>query len=799
MVYVLKNMIPYKTKADITVKVWDEENEESESKTITVVTGIAKDGWRAKWINPELEDEKVENRRASYFNKKFVLSGEQFEEAKQLGAYLYATCHGIMNIYLNGMEITNRQFMPGTQQYDKRLMVETIEISSFLKKGENEFLVSLGDGWYRGSMGFSQNKNVYGKDVALLLQLEIAKSDVVITDETWKASQDGPIGMNDFMAGEDYDARKVLEYFHEVKVCDFGYENLIATDTVHMIPQETFKAKQIETPNGDIVLDYGQNIVGYVAFDFEGIVGNKVKLIHGETLDENGNFTIENFQNNAKPTKQEINYICKAGRNIYHPTKTYMGFRYVKVVADFEINPDDFTAIAVYSDMRTTASFSCGVPEVNKLFENALWSMKGNFVDVPTDCPTREKSGYSGDCQAYVHTAMYLMDCYSVYAKWIREQAAGQYKDGVVPQIAPKANAPGEKEKIGGVLATDGGVGWSDSFEIVPYRLMKRFGDDSLIRENYDAMKKWTEHEITRAKKTRLCNRKILPKQHRKYMIDKDWMWGEWLEPGQDDVNYMKDLVMKGDPEVGTAFFFLNLSYMEQMSEYLGKIEDQKYYHDLAQKVKAAYRAVYLENGIIKEKTRQCRFVRPIAHDLLTEEEKVIAASDLARMVSKNGNHLNTGFLTTHELCRSLSRYGQNKKAYDLLLQKEMPGWLYAVTKGCTTIPESWDCFKEDGTPRNSFNHYSNGAIVGWLMDTVCGINVLDGKIRIQPYPDERLGYASATYDSPYGKIGSKWEYHEKKILYQIEIPANMSAEIIIPGMKTQCVDAGIHQFEQAR
>jgi alpha-L-rhamnosidase len=806
MAYILKKDIPYRTKANITVKVWDEENVESEPEIITVVTGIDKKDWKAKWINPEVGKTKGKIRRASYVKKRFVLSEKQLEEAKRRGAYLYGTCHGIMNIYVNGAEITNHQFMPGTQQYDKRLMVETIDVSSFLRAGDNEILVSLGDGWYRGTMGFSQNKNVYGKDIALLLQLEIAKTPIVITDETWTATQDGPIGRNDFMAGEEYDARKEFEVtnglvveaggFHQVKVEDYGYHQLIQIDTVPMIPQETFQARQVVTPNEEVVLDFGQNIVGYVAFSYIGIEGKKLTLIHGETLDQNGNFTIDNFQNSAKPTKQQIDYICKNGRNTYHPTKTYMGFRYVKVIADFEIDPAAFTAVAVYSDMQTTASFSCGVAEVNQLFQNALWSMKGNFVDVPTDCPTREKSGYSGDCQAYVHTAMYMMDCYCVYAKWIREQASGQYEDGVVPQIAPKASKPGKKDKIGGVLVTDGGIGWSDSFEIVPYHLMKRFGDDTLIHENYEAMKKWTEHEIKRARKTRLCNYKILPKEHRKYMIDKDWMWGEWLEPGQDEVNYMKDLVIKGDPEVGTAFFYLNLKYMEQMAECLAKKEDQKYYHDLAQKAKAAYRAVYLENGVVKENKRQCRFVRPIAHDLLTEEEKVKAASDLAELISKNGNHLNTGFLTTHELCRSLSRYGQNKKAYDLLLQKEKPGWLYAVTKGCTTIPESWDCFDENGKPKNSFNHYSYGAVVGWLMDTVCGIKVSDGKITIHPYPDDRLGYASAIYDSPYGKIVSEWKYQEDKIVFHIEIPANMKAEILLFGRERTYVEAGIYQYE---
>lgn len=799
IVYMLQKPLAYKSKYDVWVQAWDERDASCEPQCVTVITGIDKSQWQAQWINPELKINPKERQRGSYLVKDFTLTAEQMQAAAKKGAYLYATCHGIMNIYINGCEITDCQLMPGTQQYNKRLMTETIEVTSFLREGENRIVVTLGDGWWRGSMGYSQTKNVYGTDVACLAQLEIAAKPILVTDESWQATQEGALGKNDFMAGEEYDAtREALCNLHGVKTKKFGYENLICVDTVPITPHETFKAQWIRTPNGEKVLDFGQNLVGYVRMEFDGEAGKRLTLTHGEALDKDGNFTIANFQNPQIATKQEIQYICKDGRNMYHPTKTYMGFRYVKVEADFEVQPEWFTAVAIYSDMRTTAQFDCGVEEVNQLFQNALWSMKGNFVDVPTDCPTREKSGYSGDCQAYIHTAMYLMDCYPVYAKWLREQAAGQYTDGVVPQIAPKCNAPGEKQKMGGVLETDGGNGWSDSFEIVPYRLQKRYGDGSLIAENYEALKKWTEYEIKRAEKTRLVNRKTLPREHRKYMIDTGWMWGEWLEPNQNSdggAEYMKNLVLKGDPEVGTAFFYLHLCYMEEMAQKLGKREDAVRYHDIAEKAKAAYRAVYTKEGRVTEKNRQCRFVRPIAHDLLTEEEKRQAASDLAGKIAENGNHLNTGFLTTHELCRVLSRNGQNQTAYDLLLQEEKPGWLYAVKKGCTAIPESWDCFDEEGNPKDSFNHYSYGAIVGWLMDCVCGIIVEDGVVTIRPYPDERLGHARAVYDSPYGKIVSKWEYQDGTCHYEIEVPCNMTATVVLPGREPQTVSAGIYVY----
>ena len=352
MAYLLQSPLAYKGKYVISVRAWDESDTASEAETATVITGIDKAQWAARWINPEPENaagmdsgtqpqnsadagsntqtqnayngnSTDERKRASYLMKDFSLTEEQVNAAKAHGAYLYATCHGLMNIYINDEEITDHQLMPGTQQYDKRLMVETLPVADFLQAGENTIVVTLGDGWWRGSMGHGQERNIYGADVALLAQLEIAKSPVLTTDETWQATQDGPLGKNDFMAGEEYDATKSgRDGMHAVAVADFGYDNLICVDTVPITPHETFTAKWLDAPNGEKVLDFGQNLVGYVAFDFEGEADRQMTLTHGEVLDKDGNFTIANFQNPKIPTKQEIHYVCKDGRNAYHPTKT---------------------------------------------------------------------------------------------------------------------------------------------------------------------------------------------------------------------------------------------------------------------------------------------------------------------------------------------------------------------------------------------------------------------------------------------------------------------------------------------
>jgi alpha-L-rhamnosidase len=324
---------------------------------------------------------------------------------------------------------------------------------------------------------------------------------------------------------------------------------------------------------------------------------------------------------------------------------------------------------------------------------------------------------------------------------------------------------------------------------------MSRYDDDTLTKEYYPVIKKWVEYLIKRAQKTKLFNRKSLPREHRQFILDCGWMWGEWLEPGQDSTKYMKELILHNDPEVGTAYLYYDSMIAMKMAKRLGQDEDAKFFENYAARVKTAYREVFAPDGKIKEQKRQCRYVRPLFMNLLDGDENQKNAGKLAELIKENGNRLNTGFLSTHELCRVLTKNGHSKTAYDLLLQEEQPGWLFAVKKGCTTIPESWNCFDEKGKPERSFNHYSYGAIVGWLIDGCAGINVADAKIEIAPNPDARLQYAKAVYESPLGRIVSEWKYVGGKVIYHMEIPANVTAMIRIPGQDEVQVTSGVYDF----
>ena len=414
MLYNAPVAVPSRTKVDVSVSLCDEQGKWGDCAHTTFETGPAPSDWVAKWIDPELVKLKSNGRFAENGNEMadtrkymFAKDGDPLSKASYLkktftldklgDARLYITAHGIYNAYVNGIEVEGYFLAPGTSYYEERIQAQTYDVTDMLREGENEIIVTLGEGWWRGSTGWNMTRYCYGMNLALLAQLEIDGKVVLATDESWVASQSGPLMENDTMQMERYDARRVINDWHEVLVDDyFGYDNIIGTD-IPITKHETFKPTLFTTPAGQKVLDFGQNFAGYVALELDAKDGDFIRLTHGEVLDKNGNFQNLNFQNRESPLCQQVvEYTCKDGKNKYHQTKCYYGFRYAMVETDIEITGDEFTGVSVYSDMAQTGFYECGVPAVNRLFQNVIWSMKSNFVDVPTDCPTREKLGFYG-------------------------------------------------------------------------------------------------------------------------------------------------------------------------------------------------------------------------------------------------------------------------------------------------------------------------------------------------------------------------------------------------------------------
>lgn len=764
------------------VKLWDENGVGDEIESAWFEMGL--DSWKAKWIDPELPHETEERQPASYFKKLFTVSETR-------NARLYIAVHGMYEASINGKRVGDFVLAPGADDYRVRNQYQTYDVSDLLTTGENEITVTLGDGWYRGNNGVDGLYNYYGSDLALLCQLEVDGKTVLISDETWQASQSGPVRLNDMEKGEQYDARmETIADWHGVTVKDYGFDTLCCSNSVPILEQERLPGKIITTPNGERVIDFGQNLAGYTELKLTAKAGQHITLWHGETLDENGNFTQSNYdpgeRNKNGGIPQRIDYTCRDGMNVYKPHFTIFGFRYAKIETDCDLENAEFTAIAVYSQMAQTAQFTSGNADVNRLFLNSLWSMRSNFCDIPTDCPTRERAGWTGDAGAFAPTAMFLSDCYPILRKWLSECRLAQKEDGLVANIAPVNNSG---SFISNML--QGSSGWGDACILVPWALYEAYGDETILAENYEMMTGWLRFVENRAQKTRIQNQ-LNP--YKKYLVDEGFHFGEWLEPDVSSMDTMKKNMMLGAPEVATAYYHKSASIVAKIAEILGKTEDAKKYSEIAEGAKNAYRHTCTRKGKIESK-RQAEYVRPIAFGLLDATESQAAADTLSNMVSENGYHLNTGFLATPYLCRVLADYGHTETAYKLLLQDTCPSWLYPVKHGATTIWESWDGIREDGTVHDSLNHYSYGAISAFLMDTVCGIRYSGGKLVIAPKPDKCLGFAQAKWDSPMGTIESKWRYEEDTCLMEVNLPANMTAEIHLPDGTTLYSVSGTHSY----
>jgi len=768
------------------IRLWDEIGTGGESsETWFEYALLDKADFQAQWINPEtVPFDTKKYQPASVLKREFEL--ENTEHAR-----IYATAHGMYVIYLNGRRVAENVLTPGTSEYWYRLPYQTFDVSGYLHPGKNKIEVVLGDGWWRGSNGNTGTRNVFGTDIALLLQLEVNKKVKLVTDSKWRASQDGPIRMNDLQLGERVDARKDANALHRVEVKNFSYENLVCANTVPVREKERFSAKLIRTPGGKTVLDFGQNMAGYVSFRLNAKAGQTIRMTHGEYVGPDGEFSDSNLQTRGRqgePLHQVVEYICKDGLNEYTPTLCIFGFQYVLVETNIAITGEEFTAHAVYSDMSETVSFTCDKPLVNQLFHNAVWSQKSNFVDIPTDCPQRERSGWTGDAALFCRTGLTLMDAWPVYARWLAECRVDQYPDGRVSNMSPRRTAkPSRLDSM-----YDGACAWGDASVIVPYTMYRLYGDRSILEENWEFMSRWMGYCEKKAKKSRLKNR-FKKNPYRKYTMDTGMEYGEWLEAGISMEQAMKDMIFNGVPDVATAYYAQSCRMMREIAEILGKEAEAARYAELYRNVNAAYHFLEVRDGHIHSQ-RQCRYVRPLQMGLLTEAEAKNAAAGLNSLVVKNGYHLNTGFLTTAHLCQVLADNGYVETAYRLLLQEDTPGWLYQVKQGATTVWESWEG-NTGSTGVASLNHYSKGAVVSWLIEGICGIRVEAGRITVRPQPNPLMGHANASFISPLGTVESGWRYVGERVEYRVTVPANTSAVFIAPDGSERTLAVGDNNF----
>lgn len=727
--------------------------------------------WKASWITLPNERESEDSKLAQYYRNEFSTS----KTIKSARAYV--TSHGLYQLFLNGDKVGDQLFTPGWTSYNKRLQYQTYDVTDMLQK-ENAVGVVLGDGWYRGNIGWVSASGYYGDELSLLFQLKIdytdGSSEWIVSDKNWKVNN-GPIRKSDIYNGETYDARLEINGWtsagynetdwQSVAEIDGQKDLLIAPQGVPVKAVEEIKPIEfITTPKGEKVYDMGQNMVGWVRIKMKGKAGQKVQLKFAEVLDKEGNF----YTANLRAAECTDTYIFgKDGEAVYEPKFTFHGFRYVQLIGFDELPAkEDITGVVIYSDMEPTGTFACNDEMINQLQHNIQWGQKGNFLDVPTDCPQRdERLGWTGDAQVFSMTAGYNFNVAAFYTKWMKDVAADQLDNGVIPHVIPD------------VLNGQGGAtGWADVVVVIPWSVYKIYGDTRILQESYPAITKWVGYMNERAGDD--------------YLWTGDTHYGDWLAYATTNSDYPgatteKDLL-------ATAYFYYTTTLTAKIAQLIGKSQDAEKYKQLAANIKEAFNDEFVTpNGRLVSHT-QTAYVIALSFGILPDSMVDAAAAYLAGDVEKF-KHLTTGFLGTPILCPTLSAIGRDDLAFMLLNRKEYPSWLYPVTQGATTIWERWDGQKPDGSFQdvgmNSFNHYAYGAIGEWLYKHVAGIKVDENnpgykKFFLAPNPGGGLTNVNATFDSMYGKIVSDWMVSDGQMTYKVEVPANTSAEVVLPNAK---------------
>lgn len=733
------------------VLLWDETDTVGDwSEPASFEMGLLNESdWSAHWITASFCPDKKKSYPADYFMKSFSLTKAVSK------ARLYVTACGLYVAHINGQRVGKDCFAPGYTEYHKHIQYQTYDVKDILKPDGNEIVIAVGDGWFRGTLGGRNMNHVFGTETKLLAQLEIVYEDgtteTIASDESFLWSNDGPIRENDLSDGEVYDANRKLTFWDNAKLtkCD---AILVCSNNVPVREMERFPAKLMITPKGEKVLGFAQNIAGYVELKAPAKPGHTIILRHGETLDDKGNFSQTNFQmspNPKKPIKQQVTYICSAQPQIFKPSFAVMGFQYVLVENwPDELNPEDFEAVAVYSAMEETGDFHCSNAQINQLVKSTRWSMKSNFLDVPTDCPQRERNPFTGDAQVFFETGSMLMNIAPFMRKWLHDIADAQKKDGMVRNLAP---ASGE-DPINKMM--DGSVGWADAIVLIPYRFYNIYGDVQILKAFYPAMRQYAEFMIRRTTKPSISS--LFKKNpYRKYTYETGRHWGEWTEPKDEKFEGALALGLPR-PEEATAYLGYTMAIMTKIAERLGNTEDAERYSEYATGARKAYNYLFVKDDDIKS-TRPAKLVRPLALGLLDEPVKTIVSSRLARLMEKRQYTVGTGFLSTPFLLKTLSDNGYSEIAYKTLLQEKAPGWLYQMKQGATTIWENWEGLDQNGL--GSLNHYSKGSVCYWLFNTVAGIetNGEEPAFIIRPLISSEINDVTAEYKSIYGKVKSGW------------------------------------------
>lgn len=777
-------------RAEVRVRVWGGDNAEPSpwSEPAAVEPGLLKpEDWTAVAVAPAWDEDLESDRRPPLLRRGFTL------ERPVASARLYVTAHGLCEVEINGSRVGEDALSPGWTVYGERLRYYTFDVTDHLGEGENAIGAWLADGWYRGRIGFhGGHRNLYGDKVALLAQLHVTHDDgsvtVVGTDTEWRAGT-GPIRFTGLYEGEEYDARDLPVGWSSagfddgtwspVVVVDRDPGTLVAPDGPPVrCTQEVRPVSVHVSPSGKLLLDFGQNLVGRLRITVDGDAGHTVTLRHAEVL-QNGELYTRPLRG-ADATDRYT--LTGEGTETWEPRFTIHGFRYAEVDGWTGGEPSEGIVARVYhTDMERTGWFECSDPDLNRLHENVLWSMRGNFVDIPTDCPQRdERLGWTGDIQVFAPTASFLYDCSGMLTSWLKDVAAEQLEDGTVPWYVPVIP--------GGNYWTPirPGAVWGDVAVLTPWTLYERFGDAGVLSQQYDSAKAWVD----------LIERLAGPER----LWKNGQQLGDWLDPTappEDPTQAMTDPYL-----VATAYFARSAEHLSKAAGVLGMHDDERRYAELAAEVAAAFAAEYVHPDGVMASDAQTAYALALVFGLLPNEpSRAAAGRRLAQLVREGGHRVGTGFAGTPAVSDALTLAGEEETAYGLLLEKECPSWLYQVAQGGTTIWERWDSMLPDGTVNpgemTSFNHYALGAVADWMHRVIAGIAPAEPgyrRIHFRPRPGGGLTHASATHETPYGTASIAWRLTEDELEVDVLVPTGTTAVLELPGAEPLELGPGRHR-----
>lgn len=757
--------------------------------------------WQAQWISPTATGERPGFRPA------YLLQGEVVVDRPVRRATWHATAHGIYELELDGLRVTLDELTPGFTEYEFRTQVQTYDVTDRLGVGAHSLGAYLADGWYRGQVGITRATDQWGTQTAFLAQLELEHEDgtttVVGTDGGWRWSTTHILAA-DLIEGQREDRRLVgVRDWQPVMTSDRGYDTLVTSPAPPVRPVEELRPVSVtELRPGVHVVDLGQNINGRIRLTNLGPEGTETTLTHGEALGPDGDVTMAHLQP-AMPFLPEplsagqVDVVVSAGvaDDAFDPRFTTHGFQYVRIEGHpGPLSAEDVTGLVVHTDLEERGTFTCDVDVLNRLHDAAVWSFRGNACDIPTDCPTRERAGWSGDWQLYVPTASYLYDVRGFSLKWLRDLAATQWADGNLNGIAPMPVA----ERTGFLEKMNGSAGWADAIVLVPWELFAEYGDTETLAELWPTMVRWLARVEQVASGERHPDRVAKhpePQPHETYLWDTGFHWGEWLEPGGEPSDFPA-FVAADKSDVATAFYSWSAGHAARIATVLGRTEEGKRYADLSAGALDAWRTEFVApDGRITPHT-QANLVRALAFGMVPDEHRQRAADDLAALVRDAGTHLQTGFLSTPDLLPVLAEHGHLDLAYELLLQDTEPSWLAMIERGATTVWERWEGIDADGVPHESLNHYSKGAVISFLHRYVAGLQRLEPtwtRFRVRPRPGGGVTRAETRHLTPHGEVGVSWRLDGDRLDVTVTVPADCRGELVLPDGTVHDLAPGVH------